>query len=103
MGNNHPGETRASAERLGGVFQSRSLGMTLFGYVVRHTLRPSLLAFAGLTLKDCKVKQFPSHGTAGKALTQGFIDLYSFGTTGSRPMAPSKPLYRRFGSGSLGS
>ncbi len=49
MGNNRPGETRAAAERLGGVFQSRSLGMTLFRYVVRHTLRPSLLAFAALT------------------------------------------------------
>jgi TRAP transporter TAXI family solute receptor len=51
-----------------------------------NNLIKGILAFADLTLEDCKVKQFPSHGSAGKALTQGFVDMYMFGTTGSRPM-----------------
>ena len=46
----------------------------------------AFLAFANISLKDCKVMKFPSHGEAGKALTEGFIDMYQFGTTGSRPM-----------------
>ena len=46
----------------------------------------AFLAFADISLKDCDVKRFPSHGEAGKALTEGFIDMYQFGTTGSRPM-----------------
>ncbi|MBU1276215.1 MAG: TAXI family TRAP transporter solute-binding subunit [Proteobacteria bacterium] len=44
------------------------------------------LAFGGLTLKDCVVVRLPSHGAGGKALTQGAIDFYEFGTTGSRPI-----------------
>jgi len=44
------------------------------------------LAYGGLTLDDCVVVRLPSHGAGGKALTQGAIDLYEFGTTGSRPI-----------------
>lgn len=44
------------------------------------------LAFGGLTLDDCTVVKLPSHGGAGKALTQGAVDFYHFGTTGSRPI-----------------
>ena len=51
-----------------------------------NNLVKGALAFGGLTLKDCKVLNMPSHGAAGKALTQGAIDMYVFGTTGSRPM-----------------
>ncbi len=51
-----------------------------------NNLVKGALAFGGLKLEDCQVKQFPSHGEAGKALTEGFIDFYIFGTTGSRPM-----------------
>ena len=44
------------------------------------------LAFGGLTIKDCQVVRLPGHGAAAKALTEGAIDFYFFGTTGSRPM-----------------
>lgn len=43
------------------------------------------LAFAGLTLKDVTVVNFPSHGEAARALTEGAIDMYYFGCAGSRP------------------
>jgi hypothetical protein len=32
------------------------------------------------------VVRLPSHGAGGKALTQGAIDFYEFGTTGARPI-----------------
>jgi len=44
------------------------------------------IAFGGLTMNDVKVASFPSHGGAGKALTEGAIDMYQFGTTGSSPV-----------------
>ena len=44
------------------------------------------LAYANLTLKDVTVVQLPSHGAAGKAVTDGTIDVYAYGTTGSDPM-----------------
>ncbi len=44
------------------------------------------LAFGGLSLDDCKVIVFPSHGEGGKALSEGAIDFYQFGTTGGRPI-----------------
>jgi hypothetical protein len=43
------------------------------------------LAFGDLTLEDCRVLRLPGHGAAARALTQGAIDFYAFGTTGSLP------------------
>ena len=51
-----------------------------------NKLVQAFLAFADISLADCKISKFPSHGEAGKALTEGFIDMYLFGTTGSRPL-----------------
>ncbi len=49
------------------------------------------LAFGGLYLDkgDFKAVQFPSHGSAAKAVTEGAVDIYQFGTTGSAPMETS--------------
>ncbi len=46
------------------------------------------LAFAGLYLDkgDFIGVNFPSHGAAAKAVTEGAVDIYQFGTTGSAPM-----------------
>lgn len=46
------------------------------------------LAFGGLYREkgDFITVQFPSHGTAAKAVTEGAVDFYQFGTTGSAPM-----------------
>jgi len=51
-----------------------------------NNLNLGALAFGGLTKKDMVVVTLPSHGAAAKALTEGAIDFYNFGTTGSRPM-----------------
>jgi len=51
-----------------------------------NNLIKGALAFGGLTIADCKVVNLSGHGVAGKALTQGAIDFYDFGTTGSRPI-----------------
>ncbi len=51
-----------------------------------NNLITGALAFGGLSLKDCIVVRLPSHGAAGKALVEGSIDFYEFGTTGSRPI-----------------
>jgi uncharacterized protein len=46
------------------------------------------LAFGGLSLEkgDFRTLQFPSHGAAAKAVTEGAVDFYQFGTTGAAPM-----------------
>jgi len=44
------------------------------------------LAFGGLTLKDCVAVNLPSHGAAGKAVTEGAVDMHNFGTTGASPI-----------------
>jgi TRAP transporter TAXI family solute receptor len=46
------------------------------------------LAFGGLYLDkgDFRTVSFPSHGAAAKAVTEGAVDIYQFGTTGSAPM-----------------
>lgn len=54
-----------------------------------NNLIQGALAFGGLTLEDCTVVRLPGHSVAGKALTQGAIDFYVFGTTGSRPIETS--------------
>ncbi len=53
------------------------------------------LAFGGLYADkgDFKIVNFPSHGAAGKALTQGAIDVYQFGTTGSRPIETAASVH----------
>jgi len=52
------------------------------------------LAFGGLYLEkgDFRVVQFPSHGAAAKAVTEGAADIYQFGTTGSAPMETAASL-----------
>ena len=54
-----------------------------------NNLIQGALAFGGLTLEDCTVIRLPGHTVAGKALTQGAIDFYIFGTTGSCPVETS--------------
>jgi uncharacterized protein len=56
------------------------------GSTTINNLNTGALAFGGLTLADVRVVNMPSHGAAGKAITDGAADMHNFGTTGSRPM-----------------
>lgn len=54
--------------------------------LIHNVLGP--LAFGGLYLEkgDFRTVSFPSHGAAAKAVTEGAVDFYQFGTTGAAPM-----------------
>jgi len=56
------------------------------GYPAINRHIKSMLAYAGLTFDDVKVRKFASHSAAAKAVTAGKLDMYVFGTTGSLPM-----------------
>ena len=56
------------------------------GSATQNNMNQGALAFGGLTLKDVVVVNLPSHGAAGKAVTEGAADFHNFGTTGSRPI-----------------
>ena len=56
------------------------------GSTTINNLNTGGIVFGGLTLDDVTVVNMPSHGAAGKAVTDGAVDYHNFGTTGSRPM-----------------
>jgi len=72
-------------KRVGQVLGSKAISNGLLGP----------LASVGLYLDkgDFKTVNFASHGTAGKALTAGAIDIYMFGTTGSRPVETAASVH----------